>query len=426
MPIPDPAIQRQFALEVVQKLRAAGFEALWAGGCVRDQLLGRTPKDYDVATNARPPQIRALFGNRRTLALGAAFGVITVLGPRRAGQIEVATFRRDEDYSDGRHPDRVTFSDAQQDALRRDFTINGLFFDPMANRVIDYVDGQADLAARRLRAIGDPRERFREDKLRMLRAVRFAATFECQIEPATLAAVRDMAAEILIVSAERIATEMRRMLTDVHRARAVRLLLETGLASVVFPEIVAKDDAQHAQLDLLLDGLARLSDPSFPLALATLIHRLIAAEGVEGIGKRWRLANKEVERAAWLVEQQTSLCGAPSKPWSVVQPVLVSEGIDDLLAMNEAVCLATGTDMGDIAWCREKLKQPRETLDPPPLVTGDDLLRHGVRRGPAYRRLLDRIRDAQLDGQLHSPAEALALADRLLEQRGEPGASAPG
>lgn len=416
MPIPDPAIQRQFALEVVQKLRAAGFQALWAGGCVRDHLLGRTPKDYDVATNALPPQIRSLFGTRRTLALGAAFGVITVLGPRRAGQIEVATFRRDEDYSDGRHPDRVTFSDAQEDALRRDFTMNGLFFDPIANRVIDYVEGQADLAAKRLRAIGDPRERFREDKLRMLRAVRFAATFECQIEPATLAAVRDMASQIHIVSAERIAAEMRRMLTDVHRARAVRLLLETGLAAAVLPEIVPEGEAQRSQLDLILDALARLAGPGFPLALATLIHRRTDSAGVQGIGRRWRLANKEVDRVAWLVEHQASLCGAPSKRWSAIQRLLVSEGIDDLLAMNESVRLAAGTDTADIVWCRDRLKQPPELLDPPPLVTGDDLLRHGVRRGPAYRRLLDRIRDAQLDGEISSPAEALALADRLLAE----------
>src|SRR5262245_11907033 len=169
--MPDPARQHAFALEIAQKLRAAGFEALWAGGCVRDELLGLVPKDYDVATSATPDQIRDLFGHRRTLPIGAAFGVITVLGTRAAGQIEVATFRSDAAYSDGRHPDSVTFTTAKHDAQRRDFTINGLFFDPVAEQVVDYVDGQQDLTRRVIRAIGDPRLRIGEDRLRMLRAV---------------------------------------------------------------------------------------------------------------------------------------------------------------------------------------------------------------------------------------------------------------
>src|SRR5262245_26238906 len=188
--MPDPARQHAFALEIAQKLRGAGFEALWAGGCVRDELLGLVPKDYDVATSATPDQIRSVFGHRRTLPIGAAFGVITVLGPRAAGQIEVATFRTDAQYSDGRHPDSVSFTTAEHDAQRRDFTINGLFFDPVASRVVDYVGGQDDLNRRILRAIGDPRLRLSEDKLRMLRAVRFAAAFQFTIEPATLRAIQ--------------------------------------------------------------------------------------------------------------------------------------------------------------------------------------------------------------------------------------------
>jgi tRNA nucleotidyltransferase/poly(A) polymerase len=171
MPAPHPEDQRQFAVEVVRRLRAAGFAAYWAGGCVRDRLLGRVPKDYDVATDATPPQIRQVFGHRRTLAIGAAFGVITVVGPKAAGMVEVTTFRRDAAYSDGRHPDGVTFSSAEEDAQRRDFTINGLFFDPLAEEVIDFVGGQEDLRRGVIRAIGQAAERFAEDKLRMLRAV---------------------------------------------------------------------------------------------------------------------------------------------------------------------------------------------------------------------------------------------------------------
>src|SRR5438477_3421554 len=224
--------EREFAVEVVRRLRAAGYQALWAGGCVRDELLGLVPKDYDVATDARPEDVRRLFP--RTVAVGMSFGVIEVLGPRaRAStaplRVQVATFRSDVSYSDSRHPDAVVFSSAREDALRRDFTINGMFFDPLENRLIDYVGGQEDLKARVLRAIGDPATRIAEDKLRMLRAVRLAARFELAIDPGTWAAIRDMAEQITIVSAERIADELRKLLVDPQRSRGVNLLCESGL-----------------------------------------------------------------------------------------------------------------------------------------------------------------------------------------------------
>ena len=264
----DPEQQRQFAVEVVRRLREAGFAAYWAGGCVRDELLGRRPKDYDVATSATPPQIRALFGQRRTLPLGAAFGVITVLGPRPAGQIEVATFRQDAAYSDGRHPDHVTFSSAEEDAKRRDFTINGMFFDPIAREVVDYVGGQEDLRQGRIRAIGSPRLRIEEDKLRMLRAVRFAAVFGFAIDTDTANAIRAMAGEITVVSPERIAMEMRRVLTEAGRVEGMRLLIELGLATAVLPEVneLSPEEFEHA-----LDVLGRLNQPGFPLALAAVL-----------------------------------------------------------------------------------------------------------------------------------------------------------
>src|SRR5262245_38157167 len=198
--------EREFAVEVVRTLKDAGHEALFAGGCVRDELLRLVPKDHDVATSARPEQVRALF--RRTIAVGESFGVVEVLGPRPL-RIQVATFRSDGAYTDGRRPDEVTFSTAREDALRRDFTINGMFFDPLQGELVDYVGGQADLRGRVLRAIGEPRERFTEDKLRMLRAVRLAARFEFDIHPDTAAAIRAMASEIEVVSAERITDELR-------------------------------------------------------------------------------------------------------------------------------------------------------------------------------------------------------------------------
>ena len=409
--------QREFAEEIVRKLRAAGFTAYWAGGCVRDRLLGRVPKDYDVATDATPPKIRELFRRRRTLALGAAFGVITVLGPEGAGQVEVATFRQDAAYSDGRHPDSVRFSTAQEDALRRDFTINGMFFDPLQQQVIDFVGGQEDLALRVLRAIGDPDERISEDKLRMLRAVRFAARFEFDLEPATFLAIRRRGAELDVVSAERIAAEMRAMLTNVHRVRAVRLLLETGLARVVLPEIVPSDSESQERLERVLAVLGHLEEPSLPLALAALLAGWVDSEQGQVICRRWRLSNKETDTLGWLLVEHEALREAPRRPWSQVQPVLAVTTAAELLAWNRAEALAGQAEREDVEWCQTKLQQPRAELDPPPLVTGDDLKRYGVAPGPKYRKLLDRVRQAQLDGEVHSQEDALALVDRIVNER---------
>jgi poly(A) polymerase len=423
MPKLVPEQQRRLAADVVRRLRDAGFLAYWAGGCVRDRLLGRTPKDYDVATDATPPEIRRIFGLRRTLALGAAFGVITVLGPRRAGQIEVATFRRDAAYSDGRHPDSVSFSTAEEDASRRDFTINGLFYDPIREEVIDFVGGQEDLERRVIRAIGDARQRFGEDKLRMLRAVRFTAAFDFTLDEATLAAIQEMAGQIPVVSPERIAAEMRLILVDRSRSTAIRLLLETGLAAVVLPEVVPADPRGHKRLEETLCVLERLRRPRFALALAALLHRHVDKPQALDVCRRWRLSNHETRRVGWLVEHRAALGGAPSRRWSTVQRLLVAKGIDDLLKLNEAAASAGCGDVStaEVGWCRAKLAQPREVFNPPPLLTGDDLIRHGVPAGPAYRVLLERVRNAQLDEQIRTQADALELVDRLLEEAESPG-----
>jgi len=416
MPNLVPERQRRFAVEVVRRLRDAGFEAYWAGGCVRDRLLGQTPKDYDVATDATPPEIRELFGKRRTLAIGAAFGVITVLGPKDAGQIEVATFRRDADYSDGRHPDSVSFSSAREDASRRDFTINGLFYDPIEEQLIDYVGGREDLRRRVLRAIGDAHERFGEDKLRMLRAVRFSARFRFPLEAETLAAIREMADQITVVSPERIAMEMRQILVAPTRSTAVRLLLDTGLAPAILPEIVPANKPGRRRLEHTLTVLDRLEAPGFPLALAALLYPVVDAARAGQLGKRWRLSNQETDRVGWLVGHHAALEHARSTSWSSVQRILIAEGIEDLLALAEAVALAGSGDTSQIAWCRAKLAEPEEVLNPAPLLTGDDLIRHGVRPGPNYRVLLNRVRDAQLDGEIQTGDDALALVDRLLKE----------
>ena len=283
---------------------------------------GARAEDYDVVTDARPDAIRALFGQRRTLAIGAAFGVITVLGPRGAGQVEVATFRRDVDYQDGRRPSSVEFSSPEEDAQRRDFTINGMFFDPIEERVIDFVGGQDDLRWRIIRAIGVPQERFTEDKLRLLRAIRFAAVLEFELEEQTRRAVESMAEQVSAVSVERIAAEMALMLGDGNRARAVNLLYDVRLLAVILPEVAGLADAGPLPLPLgegrgegetpstlppphpnplpkgegawprTLGLLAALSRPTFALALAALLHGVADPAIATVVGRRWRLAQR--------------------------------------------------------------------------------------------------------------------------------------
>jgi tRNA nucleotidyltransferase/poly(A) polymerase len=408
----DSSRQRAFALEIVERLRAAGFEALWAGGCVRDELLRLVPKDYDVATSATPEHIRDVFGLRRTLTIGASFGVVTVLGPRAAGQIEVATFRSDAMYSDGRHPDRVAFTDARHDAQRRDFTINGLFYDPVGDVVVDYVGGQEDLQLRIVRAIGDPRLRLREDKLRMLRAVRFAACFGFEIEPATLRAIQEMAADVTSVSAERIGAEIRRMLVDSNRAVALALLRETRLLERVLPEMTA---FSAGDFERTRRALAALREPALPLALAALLCAEQGAGGqgqgtiAQSVGRRLRFTNKEIERAAWILAHRSVVEAAPDEAWPTLQRVLTHEGAAELLALHEAIA---GPDDSALAFCRERLAWPPERLDPAPLLDGSDLIAHGLRPGPQFAALLEQVRDAQLNGQITTREEALALVDR--------------
>jgi tRNA nucleotidyltransferase/poly(A) polymerase len=414
MPTVDPHKQREFALDVARRLREGGFTALLAGGCVRDELLGVVPKDFDVATDATPEQVRALLGHRRTLAVGASFGVITALGPRGAGQIDVATFRRDESYSDGRHPDAVAFTSAQEDAARRDFTINGLFYDPLAARVIDYVGGQEDLKLKIVRAIGNPAQRFAEDKLRMLRAVRFAATFGFTLETATFEAIVAMAGEIRVVSAERIAMEMRRMLVLPRRRRAVELLVATGLMAAISPELsTVVGTATDPRGTSALAVLERLIEPTFPLALAALAYRMPDLSHVRALCRRWKLTNDETESTHWLAHHAMSLDDA-TMPWPKLQRLLIHDQAAALVALQAARAAVGEASPESVEVCRAYLAWPPEKLNPPPLITGDDLLAHNVPQGPLYRVLLEQVRDAQLEGQVATRDEALKLVDRLI------------
>ena len=397
--------EREFATEIVRKLRDAGRQALFAGGCVRDQLLGLEPHDFDVATDARPDEVQALF--RRTVSVGASFGVIEVLGAKPL-KVQVATFRSDDAYVDGRHPVAVHFSSPEDDARRRDFTINGLFFDPIAGRVIDFVGGERDLRDGIIRAIGDPRQRFAEDKLRLLRAVRFAARFQFEIEPATAAAIREMADQITVVSAERIADELRKMLIDSHRADGIRLAVESELSRAIAPEVTNWPAA--------LGVLAALAEPvTFPLALAALLHAL-SPDAVAVICDRLRLSNSDKERIGWLVRHQAALVDATKLPKSVIKPFLAHDGIDELLALHRALARAAQQSEQHVDFCEQCLRDwPPEVIDPPPLITGDDLRGIGLTPGPKFKELLHAVRRAQLDEEIATRDEALPLVTQLLK-----------
>ena len=362
--------------------------------------------------------------------------MITVLGPASAGSVEVATFRQDVSYSDGRRPDEVRFSSPREDALRRDFTINGMFFDPTEERVIDYVDGQDDLASHLIRAIGEPQQRFAEDKLRMLRAVRFAAAFDFAIEDRTATAIREMSPQIKVVSAERIAAEMRMMLEATGRARAVDLLGEFGLLREILPEALVESGSHDAGCEDMskerdqcrdepdswrtkLGWLSALDRPTFPQALAVLLGWPDGEKHITEIGGRWRLSNKEVERTGWLLRHSRSLDHASDQRWSQLQPTLAHEGAADLLELYRTAVGLGCKVQADVDFCRLKLALPPDKLRPAPLITGEDLIAMGVPKGQLYAKLLKFAREAQLDGVVHSAVEARELIREKWRLTGE-------
>jgi len=406
--LPDKA--REFAVSVVEQLQQADYQAYWAGGCVRDKFLGIEPKDYDVATNAVPDQIQEVFAQRKTLAIGASFGVITVLGPRSAGQIDVATFRQDAQYSDGRHPDHVTFTSAQEDASRRDFTINGMFFDPLKDQLIDYVDGQADLEQKVIRAIGNPQLRFAEDKLRILRAVRFAATLDFQIETETRSAIEQFSSQLQVVSAERITAEMERMLTQANRQAAVQLLHETGLLAIIFPEGETSSSDFAERLAVGLQGLALLKTADFSTALALLWSQLVSNAGraeTEAMTRRLKLSNPQIKSILWMLGQEPQIVAADKIEWPILQRILVDPRIDNLLDLAAARQQAQQQATSGIEHCRQKLLLSSADLNPPQLLSGNDLQELGLPAGPLFREILEQVRDAQLLGQLKDKTSAL-------------------
>ena len=426
---------REFATDVVRRLTDAGFVSLWAGGCVRDFMMGRVPKDYDIATNARPEQVREIFGKRRTVPVGESFGVIIVLGPTKSsGQVEVATFRSEGDYTDGRRPDSVIFCTPEEDAARRDFTINGMFFDPLTEKLHDFVGGERDLGEGIVRAIGDPRDRMSEDKLRMLRAVRFAATLDFQLDETTAQAVRDMAPEIRIVSWERITQELKRMLVDQHRERAIRICHDLGLLEIILPELaplLSEPSTLNPQPSTrwwhTLHVLGNLESPGFELAMAALLLSVPStstqskrdrdnAGTVRGVCRRLKLSNEETDYITWLVTNLHALDDAQSLPLSQLKRLLVHEQVTDLLTLARRTALAEQRETASLDFAAAYLANtPKEVLNPPELLNGSDLQKLGLPPGPQFKEILTAIRDAQLNELIATADEARALAVTMLK-----------
>jgi poly(A) polymerase len=433
---------RQTATALVQRLHKAGFAAFWVGGCVRDFLLGREPGDYDIATSALPEQVEKLF--KRTIAVGRKFGVVVVI--ERGQQFQVATFRAEADYQDGRHPERVSFGDARADALRRDFTVNGLFYDPVAKKLHDWVGGETDLRARLIRTIGSPAERFAEDHLRLLRAVRFAAQLGFDIEPETFAAIKSHAPKIRLISAERIRDELIKLFSPPHASDGLALLRQSGLLSEVLPEIAATITCEQSPdyhpegsvFNHLLLMLKHLP-PDGPVSLpwAVLLHDVakpltaspdpdtgsihfygherVGAEMAENILERLRFPRKQIDAIVKAVRCHMQFKDARQMRKSTLRRLLMRPTFPLELELHRLDCAGSHGRMDVyeflVQQAAELEKQPQII---PPLLNGEDLIGLGIKPGPQLGALLKELREKQLQDELKTRAQALAWVQQQL------------
>jgi poly(A) polymerase len=437
----DSAVREEKARRIAARLREAGFAAYFAGGYARDLLLDRARQDIDIATDAPPRRVQELF--ERTVPVGLQFGVVLVV--EDAMSFEVATFRSDGAYVDGRHPSSVRFGSLEEDARRRDFTINAMYVDPETDRLIDLVGGRRDLEARLVRAVGDADARFREDRLRMLRAVRFAARLDFDIDADTFAAVRAEAATITDMAWERIGDEVVRILTEGRARRGFELLEASGLLAHVLPEVAAlrgveQSPQHHPEGDvfthtmLLLGGLEA---PSETLALGALLHDIAkpacaerhddgritfyghcdqGADMAVAVCQRLRRSREVWERVEYLVRHHLRHVEAEKMRASTLKRFLSEEGIEELLALVRLDVLASSKNLSTWEFCQGKRAElGQEQLRPPPLLRGRDLLELGLTPGPLFKRLLREVEDAQLEGKVSSREEALAWIRSALD-----------
>jgi poly(A) polymerase len=436
---------RELANSLCETLRSHGHEALLAGGCVRDILLGREPTDYDVATDATPDEVMALFPD--SVGIGAQFGVVAV--PGDGLKVEVATFRADAGYSDGRHPDSVVFArTAKEDVQRRDFTINGLLMRHDTGEVLDFVGGQEDLRAGAIRAIGEADRRFREDKLRLLRAVRFAARFGFTIEPATLEAIRRHAGQIAQVSAERVRDELTKLLTEGAARQGFELLEETGLLAAVLPEVAALKGVQqppqfHPEGDvwihtrLMVEQLPAGASPT--LAWGVLLHDIgkpatfrsaketgdrirfdghvdVGVRMVKDVTRRLRFSNDDAEQIVALVANHMRFKDVEQMRASTLKRFVRLPRFEEHMELHRLDCLSSNRKLESYGFVRRTLAEtPAEQIRPPRLLTGEDLLSMGYKPGPLFSKILRAVEDAQLEGEIKTEEEAKEYVQRRLE-----------
>jgi poly(A) polymerase len=439
---------RELALRISKRLREKGYQALFVGGCVRDLLLRREPADYDVATDAAPSDVLALFPG--SIAVGAQFGVVLVV--EDGAKVEVATFRSDFGYSDGRHPDSVVFAKTpQEDVQRRDFTINGLLMEPESGETFDYVGGQSDLKAGIIRAIGEAVLRFEEDKLRMMRAVRFAARFGYSIEAKTFAAIRHSAPVVLQVSAERIREELTKLLTEGAARRGFELLDETGLLEHVLPEIsrmkgIEQPPQYHPEGDvwihtrLMLEQLSAGASPT--LAWGVLLHDVgkpptfrseaetrdrirfdghveVGAQMTAEICRRLKFSNDDSEQIVTLVANHLRFKDVEQMRASTLKRLVRLPRFEEHLELHRLDCLSSHRRLDAYDFVSRFLAEtPPSQVRPERLITGDDLKEMGLTPGPLFSTILRAVEDAQLDGQVTSRQEAMTLARKTSEKLG--------
>lgn len=436
---------REFAAKIVARLQDAGWPAFWVGGCVRDFLLGREPGDYDIVTAALPEQVEKLFP--RTIAVGRKFGVIVVV--ENGLQVQVATFRAEADYRDGRHPEVVAFGDASADARRRDFTVNGLFYDPVSKKLHDWVEGEKDLRAKIIRTIGPPADRFEEDHLRLLRAVRLAAQLDFEIEPVTFAALKSHASKIKAISSERIRDELNRLFRPPHASRGLELLRQSGLLEQVLPEIAATvscaqspefhpEGSVFEHLKLVLNHLPPQADPSLPWAallhdvakpltastdpgsgaIHFYGHEKVGAEMAETILERLRFPRRQIDEIVVAVRCHMQFKDAPQMRKSTLRSMLMRPTFPLELELHRLDCLGSHGRLDVFDFLVEKSTElQNQPQIRPPLLNGDDLIALGMKPGPAMGSLLAEIREKQLQDELKTPEEARQWVMAVLRTR---------
>ena len=437
---------RDLAASIVRRLQQAGFTAFWVGGCVRDVLLGREPQDYDIATDARPEQIERLF--EKTIAVGRKFGVMIVVENKH--QFQVATFRAEADYQDGRRPEKVIFSNAEADAQRRDFTVNGLFYDPVAEKLHDWVGGEKDLRARLIRTIGAPEERFAEDHLRLLRAIRFAAQLGFEIEPQTFAAVKTLAPKIELISAERIRDELIKLFAPLHAGRGLILLRDSRLLPGVLPELIATILCQQSpdyhpegtvfeHIRLMLEKLPPDAPPSLPWAVilhdiakpATAErdavtgaihfygHEKVGAALAERILRRLRFPKKQIDEIVVCVRNHMQFKDVKQMRKATLRRLLMRKTFLLELELHRLDCLGSHGNLENYEFLLAQMEElKKKPAIRPPLLTGKDLIRLGMKPGPAMGALLNEIREKQLADELKTQRAAKAWVKKRLAAHG--------